>query len=260
MTDGGSFLELDKELILKYGVCGYKNPKRAGYTEKIEWYNRMTDDGLKIYAYISEKDVLQGMVEYLPGDKCWRPVNAKGYMFIHCLFMGLKKEYKEKGFASALLDKVEADARESGLAGVAVVTRKGSFMVGKAIFEKRGYKVVDEAQKDFELLTLSFDSDSECPSFSEAVKSESALDGFDKVTIIRAFQCPYTVKNVREIEEACRVEYGFTPTVITLESAEDAQACPNPFGTFALIIDGKLEAQHPISKGRFLNIMKKSYK
>ncbi len=38
-----------------------------------------------------------------------------------------------------------------GMKGVAVVTRKGSFMAKKDIFLKKGFHVVDLAKPDFEL-------------------------------------------------------------------------------------------------------------
>jgi len=35
--EGIEIVDTDADNILEYGVCGYKNIKRAGYPEKIEW-------------------------------------------------------------------------------------------------------------------------------------------------------------------------------------------------------------------------------
>ena len=35
--EGIEIVDTNADNILEYGVCGYKNIKRAGYPEKIEW-------------------------------------------------------------------------------------------------------------------------------------------------------------------------------------------------------------------------------
>ena len=32
-------IDLDTESILEYGICGYKNIKRPGFPEKLEWFD-----------------------------------------------------------------------------------------------------------------------------------------------------------------------------------------------------------------------------
>ncbi len=106
------------------------------------------------------------MLEYIPGKYAHRPVAADGYMFIHCIFVGFKAEFKGKGYASAMLDVCINEAKEQGMKGVAVVTRKGSFMAKKDIFVKKGFHVVDLAKPDFELLALKFKPDTADPKFA----------------------------------------------------------------------------------------------
>ena len=50
--------------ILEYGVCGYKDIKRPGYPEKIEWLKDRFREGLKVKTLYSVKDGTQGMLEY----------------------------------------------------------------------------------------------------------------------------------------------------------------------------------------------------
>jgi len=92
------------------------------------------------------------MIEYIPGEYCWRPVEAGGYLFIHCIFVGFKREYKGKGYASLLVDDCVLDAKKDNKLGVAVITRKGSFMAVKELFIKNGFEAIDTAPPDFELL------------------------------------------------------------------------------------------------------------
>ena len=249
-------IDTNAENILKYGVCGYKNIKRAGYPEKIEWLKDRFPEGLKIKTLYSDKDGTQGMIEYIPGEYCWRPVEASGYMFIHCIFTGFKNAYKGKGYGSLLLKECLEEAKKKNMSGVSVVTRKGPFMAGKELFVKNGFEVVDTAPPDFEWLVKKFNKNAPTPKF----KGDWAerLNRYGKgLTIIRADQCPYTIKNVREIIETAEKEYDIKANIIELKNCNEAQNSPCPFGTFCIIFDGKVIAYHPISNKRFTNIMNK---
>jgi len=240
--------------ILEYGVCGYKDIRRAGYPEKIEWLKGRFPEGMKIKTLYSDKDGTQGMIEYIPGEYCWRPVEASGYMFIHCIFSGFKNIYKGKGYGSLLLDECLQDARKENMHGVAVVTRKGPFMASEELFVKNGFEVVDTAPPDFELLVKRFNKNAPAPKFKG--DWEKKLSKYNKgLTIIRADQCPYTVKNVREISETAEKTYSVKPNIVSLKNCQEAQNSPCAFGTFCIVYDGKVVACHPISKTRFANIM-----
>jgi hypothetical protein len=180
-------------------------------------------------------------------------------MFIHCIFVGFKKIYKDKGYGSLLLHECINDAKGKRMRGVAVVTRKGAFMASNDLFIKHGFEVVDSASPDFELLVYRFNTKSPAPSFNG--NWENRIRSYSKgLTIIRADQCPYTVKNVNEICETAKNRYKANPTVITLENCKEAQNSPAPFGTFCILYDGAIIAEHPISNTRFKNIMSKIVK
>ena len=122
-------IDLTPENIADYGVCGYKDvEKHLELRKKIEWFKEYYPKGLRIKAILSDTYGYQGMLEYIPGKYAHRPVDAEGYMFIHCIFVGFKKEFKGKGHASLLLDGCINDAKKNNMLGVAVVTRKGPFM------------------------------------------------------------------------------------------------------------------------------------
>jgi predicted GNAT family acetyltransferase len=190
------------------------------------------------------------MLEYIPGEYAHRPVKAEGYMFIHCIFVGFRVEFKGKGYASAMLDECIREAKEQGKVGVTVVTRKGSFMAKKDIFLKKDFHVVDTAKPDFELLALKFKPDAANPKF--AIPNTDAYK--DGLTVIRSPQCPYSVKNVDAIMVTAK-EMGLNAKLLDLTTAEAAQQSPCAFGTFCIINNGKILSHHPISNTRFENIM-----
>lgn len=252
ISDDISIIDLTPDNIADYGVCGYSNvEKHLELQRKIAWFKDYYPKGLRIKALVSKKGGYQGMLEYLPGKYAHRPVTADGYMFIHCIFVGFKTQYKGKGYASAMLDLCIEEAKEHGMKGVAVVTRKGSFMAKKDIFVKKGFHVVDLAKPDFELLALKFSPDIPNPKFAVPSTEEYSTG----LTVIRSPQCPYSVKNVDAILDTAK-EMGLSVKLLDFTCHTDAQHSPCAFGTFCIINDGKVISYHPISNTRFKNIMK----
>ena len=256
MTDI-QIIDLTPENIANYGVCGYKDVKKhKELRNKIEWFNEYYPKGLTIKVVLSETGAYQGMLEYLPGNLAHRPVNAENYMFIHCIFVGFKKEFKGQGYASSLIDACIEDAKEKKMLGVAVVTRKGAFMVGNEIFIKKEFDIVDTAKPDFNLLALKFDVKSKNPSFKTANLNDLS-EHKDGLTIIRSVQCPYTEKNVNAIMESAKNKFNIKTNLINLLDSKSAQETPCAFGTFCMIYNGEIISHHPISNKRFENIMTK---
>jgi GNAT superfamily N-acetyltransferase len=242
--------------LANYGVCGYKDMKNEGLARKIEWFRDRFKEGMKIKILYSEKDGNQGMLEYIPGRYCWRPVEASGYMFIHCIFLGFRKEYKGKGYGSLMVDSCIEDASKQKMAGVAVVTRKGPFMAGNGLFLKKGFKMVGRAEPDFELLVRKFSPDSPDPRFKGSWDNKALKYG-NGLFIIRSSQCPYSVKNVQAMVETAEKVFNLKPEVIDLKSHTEAQESPCPFGSFCILYNREVISHHPISNTRFTNIMNK---
>jgi hypothetical protein len=246
-------IDLTPENIADYGVCGYNDvEKHLELRRKIDWFKEYYPKGLRIKAINSITGGYQGMIEYIPGKYAHRPVDAVGYMFIHCIFVGFKTEFKGKGYASSLIDSCLEEAKRLNMYGVAVVTRKGSFMANKDIFIKKGFESVDTAKPDFELLVLKFDKAATNPKF----KNFSTDKYYKGLTIIRSAQCPYSVKNVDSILKTAR-KLKIKADLIEIEDSESAQQTPSAFGTFCIIHNKEVISHHPISNTRFENIMAK---
>ena len=248
---------LTPENIADYGVCGYKDVgKHKELRNKIKWFNEFYPKGLRIKVVLSAKGGYQGMLEYLPGKLAHRPVNADGYLFIHCIFVGFKNEFKGKGYASALIDECIDEAKTQKMLGVSVVARKGPFMASHGIFLKKGFEIVDHAKPDFDLLAIKFDGQSPAPSFKHDILG-NLNDYKIGLTIIRSPQCPYTEKNVNAIIESAERKFKIKTKLIDLKDPEAAKKTPCAFGTFCIIYNGNVISHHPISNTRFENIMAK---
>lgn len=238
--------------IADYGVCGYKDAaKHLELRRKIDWFREFYLKGLRIKGLISKSGGYQGMLEYIPGQYAHRPVKVDGYLFIHCIWVGFKNEFKGKGYATLLLQNCIEEARSKNMLGVAVVTRKGSFMAKREIFIKNGFESVDKTEPDFELLAIKFDKKAADPAFRK-ISAEKYPQG---LTIFRSAQCPYSVKNVDAILETAK-KLKLPTNLIELKDVESVQQAPCAFGTFCIVKDGKVISYHPISNTRFENIMR----
>ncbi|MBN2382202.1 GNAT family N-acetyltransferase [bacterium] len=231
-------------------IC-FINPKHELYPRKIEWLEDQFKNGLKIkLLYLEGEKKPIGFIEYVPGEYCWRSVNAKGYMFIHCLWINGKK-YQHQGLGALLIEEVEHDAQDQNMLGVAVVTSAQSFMATQAIFVKNGYEPVSKSGKE-QLLAKRFKK-GPLPSINDW---ESELKSHQDLTIIYSRQCPWVARFIEEVKPILEQKH-LKPTIIELKTAAEAQKAPSLYSAFNLIYKGKLLADRYISPTRFLNIVKK---
>jgi predicted GNAT family acetyltransferase len=192
------------------------------------------------------------MIEYALGNHAWRPVEAEGYLVIHCLMVNSK--YKGKGLGTLLLDSCLRDARKSKCRGVAVVTSSDSLMAGRDFFLKAGFVSV-ECSPPYELLVKKLKRAALDPRFT--VDRERLLKKYKKgLTILVADQCPMVPKWVPEIAEMSRA-LGLEPKVVRVSSAKASRELPTPYGMFSIIYNGKLIAGRPVSASGFISIMRR---
>jgi hypothetical protein len=246
-------VDMDEGNIFEYGFCGTKNPQHEGCRRKAEWFKKNQKQGMKYKVLHSEEKGTIGLIEYIPGEYAWRAVKSDGYMVIHCLCI-FYKPYRDKGVASKMIDECVKDAKKEKKHGVAVVTRKGAWMIGKDLFVKNGFEVVDKAEPDFELLVKKLKKDAPSPKFKG--DWDKSLAKYDKgLTILWSDQCPYIAKSISEIRETIKERYGIKANIIEMKDHKQAQNAPSPYAIFSLIYNGELLAFHPISNKRFMNIM-----
>jgi len=233
--------------------CGIKCATNPGRQQKLCWMQANARFGLQAKILVAADGQPTGYVEYVPGEYAWRAVDAAGYMFIHCIW-NHSRQYQRKGWGGMMIDACIADARRAGMRGVAVMVREGPWMAARGLFIANGFEAVDTAPPDYELLVRKFKKNAASPRFPRDWDRRVARYG-EGLAIVRTGQCPYVVKFAAEIAETAAGEYGIQPKVVNLESPQEAQDAPTPYATFSLIYNGRLLADHQISRTRFRNIM-----
>ncbi len=246
-------VDTNSDNIGRCSFCGYKNANNLGHRRKANWLKERYAEGLRFKVLRSEKFGDIGVIEYAPGHHAWRPVEAEGYLVIHCLMVSGK--HKGKGLGSLLLDSCLRDAQKSQCRGVAVVTSSDSFMGKRDLFIKAGFVSVDTSPP-YELLVKKLNKAAPDPRF--IVERDRLLKRYRKgVTILAADQCPMIPKCVQDIAARSRT-LGLKAKVVRVTTAEASRELPTPYGIFSILYDGKLIADRTISAARFMGIMRRN--
>ncbi len=250
MIPEAKIVEVTAENLSEYpqAIC-FINPKHETHHLKVNWLEKQIKLGLRIkLLYVKDQKRPFGFVEYVPGEHCWRSVDARGYMFLHCLWTNGKK-LQRQGLGTVLLKEVEKDAGDMN--GVAVLTSDKSFMANREIFEKNGYTIAAESGKE-QLMVKQFRK-SALPGINDW---ESELKKYQDLTIVYSKQCPWVARFIQEVKPVLKQEK-LTPKIIELKTPQDAQHAPSLYSVFNLIHEGRLLADRNISITRFKNILKK---
>jgi L-amino acid N-acyltransferase YncA len=233
-------------------ICRYNSGKNEGRRRKLDWLKKRYAEGLRFKVLRSREFGDIGMIEYAPGSHAWRPVEAEGYLVIHCLMVN--STHTGKGLGALLLDSCLRDAKKSKCQGIAVVTSSDSFMAGSGLFIKAGFVSV-ESNPPYKLLVKKFKATAPDPRF--IVDRERVLKRHTKgLTILAADQCPMVPKCVEEISQAARA-LGLKPKVVRIRSAKASRELPTPYGMFSIIYDGRLIVERPVGAKRFSSMMHK---
>jgi len=221
--------------------CYMSKRKFVGYKKKHNWMIDRFAEGLRLRML---KLPNRGFIEYLPAEFAWRPIEADGYLFIHCLWIVGKS--KGKGFARQLLEDCITDARTNGNRGVAMVTSEKVWLVDKSFLIHSGFEVADSAEGVFNLMALPFD-DGPLPRFVPGIGQRAETYG-KGLTVFRAEQCPYiedATNVVREVAENRGIPFR---AVEMTSSAEIRERAVSAFGIFGIVYRGELLSYHYLTE------------
>jgi N-acetylglutamate synthase-like GNAT family acetyltransferase len=241
-------IDVNLENIEEYPPTCFLNPQNEGYRIKQGWLKKRFSEGLKIKVLYDETDKkVHGFIEYVSGENAWRAVEAKDYLFIHCIWIN-PNSYKNKGYGSDLIKECIKDA--TGKLGVAVIASEDAFMATQDIFLKNGFKIIEEDGKQ-QLLVKQIKKGT-LPKFKD---HKNQLKNYKGWHIVYSHQCPWVTRFILELDnktvEKSKIK------ITELKSAKQAQNAPSIYSVFNLIHDGKLLADHYISTTRFNNIIRK---
>lgn len=236
---------IDREHI----CCAIANEKDIQVVSKKNWLRERLDEGL-----VFLKGNVRGkcFIEYIPAEYAWAPIEAKGYLYIDCLWVS--GQFKGHGYSSLLLNACMDDGREKGKKGLVVLSskKKAGFLSDPGYLKYKGFQRVDAADPYFELWCLPFEEGAELPRFVKSVhEHENMPKGF---VLYYTNQCPFTAKYVPLLEEMAKNRKAPFQSV-HIQTREEAQNAPSPFTTFSLFYDGQFVTHEILSEKKFDKIL-----
>jgi hypothetical protein len=238
------------ENLSECGIGCLTNPKNQGYEPKVQWLQERFAEGLRFLLFRDDKGKPLALLEYVPGQYAWRPVDAKGWLFVHCLWV-YPKGQKVGGLGSRLIQACLEEARQAGVTGVAAMVSDGPWMAGKHVFLKNGFRQIAEADR-FQLVIYRLKKGRE----PRLLDISGNLARYQGLHVVYTPQCPMLPKSVNDLSSMA-AEHGLELNVTVLNSAREARNAPSYYGVFSLVWNGRLLSDHYVSKGRFKNILRK---
>jgi L-amino acid N-acyltransferase YncA len=232
------------------GIGCLASPKNVGFQPKVEWLQQRFTEGLRFLLWRDSEGRPLAFLEYVPGEFAWRPVDASGWLFVHCLWV-YPRGQKTGGLGSRLLQACVEEARTKQAIGVAAVVSDGPWMASKEIFLKNGFRQIGEVDR-FQLVIHRLRDGPE-PRFRDI---SGNIQKYQGLHLVYCAQCPMLPKSVNDLSEMA-AEHGLKLNVTVLQSAREAQNAPSYYGVFNLIWNGRLLSDHYVSKGRFKNLLKR---
>ena len=249
LPDDISLVKVNLDNYEQEGIGCIVNKKHPGYSTKTQWMKDRFSEGLEILLLKKGKTML-GFIEYIPIEHVWRPVEGQNYMFIHCLWI-YKSDMFGQGLGSYLVNECLKESEKLGKVGVAAVASDGSWLTDMRIYLKNGFEFIEKLER-FDLVACSFQKSKE----PKIIDWRPNLKKYKGLHLIYADQCPMFAKCIPEIKDFA-AENGLEININRINSSAEAKASPSGYGTFCLIYDGEIIADHYISKTRFKNIVTK---
>lgn len=225
--------------------------KQRAETKK-SWLKQRFDEGL-VFKRLDQRGKV--FIEYMPIETVWKPILGKSYYIINCLWVS--GQFKEKGWAKALLHECIQDAEKKKLSGIAVVTSSNvkPFLTDKKFFLKHGFVTIDTAKPYFELLVYKINENAPTPKFNDyATTGECAnKNGF---TFIFSNQCPFMEEYVYLLAEVLKSK-NISYSVEHLKSNTEAQQKGSPFGTLGIYYKGKFVTHELMTEKKFSELVEK---
>lgn len=248
-----ALINVTKENLDKEHICCAITEKKGEtcVADKKAWLADRLSEGLVFKRLDARGKVL---IEYIPAEYAWYPIDAPGYMHIDCFWVS--GQFKGRGYGKQLLEACIQDAKEKGKKGLTVLVgdKKRPFLTDGAYLKRHGFLIADTAAPYFRLLYLPFDKDAEVPAFRPQAKEGKT--GEPGMVLYYTNQCPYSNTYALRIQ-AVAEKHGEALKLIQLQTRDEVQLAPTPYPTYSLFIDGAFYTQEVQSVSKFEALLDK---
>lgn len=244
------YIQVTKDNIENEHICcAISNNNDVQVSSKKSWLSERFDDGL---VFLKSTERGKCFIEYIPAENAWNPINAKGYMYIDCLWVS--GSFKGHGYSTDLLETCIADSKKKGKKGLCILSsaKKKPFLADPKFLTHKGFSVCDESDNGIQIWHLPFTEKVTPPKFKECAKHPHAEDA--GYVLYYTSQCPFNAKYVPVIENLAK-EKSVQFKAIHVQSKKQAQNVPSPITTYALFFNGEYITNEQMNDKRFLKLI-----
>lgn len=244
------YIQVTKDNIENEHICcAISNNNDVQVSSKKSWLSERFDDGL---VFLKSTERGKCFIEYIPAENAWNPIDAKGYMYIDCLWVS--GSFKSHGYSTDLLEACIADSKKKGKKGLCILSsaKKKPFLADPKFLTHKGFSVCDEADNGIQIWHLPFTEKVTPPKFKKCAKHSHVEDS--GYVLYYTSQCPFNAKYVPVIESLAK-EKSVQFKAIHVQSKKDAQNVPSPITTYALFFNGEYITNEQMNDKRFLKLI-----
>lgn len=240
------YIHVTKENIDEEHICCAMSNKQSD--GKKAWMKDRFEEGLVFYRSAERGKCF---IEYMPAETAWVPVEAKGYLYINCLWIA--GAMKGHGYSNDLLNECIRDAKEKGKVGLCILSsqKKKEFLADPKYLKYKGFRPADEGANGITLMYLPLVDGAPVPAFKACAKKGTIEEpGY---VIYYTDQCPFTYYWVPRVVEVAK-EHGIEVKTVHVTDGETARNLPVPVTTYALFRDGEYITHGIQSDKKFLKL------
>lgn len=244
------YIQVTKDNIENEHICcAISNNNDVQVSSKKSWLSERFDDGL---VFLKSVERGKCFIEYIPAENAWNPIDAKGYMYIDCLWVS--GSFKGHGYSTDLLEACIADSKKKGKKGLCILSsaKKKPFLADPKFLTHKGFSVCDESDNGIQIWHLPFTEKVTPPKFKECAKHPHIEDA--GYVLYYTSQCPFNAKYVPVIENLAK-EKSVQFKAIHVQSKKQAQNVPSPITTYALFFNGEYITNEQMNDKRFLKLI-----
>lgn len=244
------YIKITKDIVDNEHICCAMSGKQS--VVKKEWLKKQFENGLVFYRSVERGKCF---IEYVPAENAWIPIDAKGYLYIDCLWVS--GALKGHGYSHDLLDACILDAKKNGKQGICILSaegRKREFLADAKYLIHKGFQLADTSDCGITLMYLPLVEQATKPRFLECAKHPKInAKGF---VLYYTDQCPFTYYWLPRIQEVAKDKH-IALQVHHITDQQSAQSVPAPVTTYALFYDGVFITQSIQSDKKFLKLVEK---
>lgn len=243
-----SIITLTQENIGEEHICCAISSKSTedGVEAKKEWLACRMQEGL-VFKKLDARGKV--MIEYIPAENAWLPVEAEGYMIINCFWVS--GSFKGKGYGKQLLAECETDAKAKGYKGVIAIVgskKKRPYLTDELFMLHCGYEVCDNCPPFFDLVVKKFDKSASTPRFKDCARHGMG-EGIKGIDIFYTAQCPFTIPYTKMLQPVISAS-SYPIRIHHIKTKEMARKHVCPVTTYSVFVDGKFFANEILTPAK----------